>query len=168
MKDEGLLKNKAAELRQDFDGSFAEEPHAASTQTEDLLSIRIDNDPYALRLTEIAGLFADRAITPLPGPAPELLGIAGIRGAMIPIYDLRRLLGYAGNGAPRWFVLTANATIGLSFDQFEAHLRLPHAAIVREERADTAIREVARNAQSILPIIHLPSVLGMIEKRGRG
>jgi len=34
---------------------------------------------------------------------PELLGIMGFRGAMVPVYDLRALCGYAAGAAPRWW-----------------------------------------------------------------
>jgi len=158
-------------LRRAFDNSFAEPLRVESDQLEDLLSILVAGDAYALRLAEISGLFVDRRVTPLPGPLPELLGIAGFRGAMIPVYDLGTLLGYPGVRTPRWLVLSATqARIGLAFDQFDGHVRLPRAAITAEDRVETArrhAREIARTANGARPVLDLPSILDAIGKRAR-
>ena len=55
------LPGGADELRRAFDRSFAEAPGGApeADALESLLAIRVGGDPYALRLSEIAGLFAD-------------------------------------------------------------------------------------------------------------
>ncbi len=87
------VTGRAAELRDAFDRVFAEAHPPAPPPSEDLLAIRIASEPYALRLTEIAGLFADRKITPVAGRVSALLGIAGFRGLIVPVYDLQVLLG---------------------------------------------------------------------------
>src|SRR5215218_10100104 len=85
--------NRAAELREAFDRSFAQLATSEADVVESLLGIRIGTDPYGLRLGELSGLFADKKITRLPSPVSELLGIAGFRGAVLPVYDLGMLLG---------------------------------------------------------------------------
>ena len=67
----------AAELRRDFDRSFAEMPSPGKSSVEDLLAIRLGVQDYALRLSEIAGLFAGKKITPVPGGHRAQLGIVG-------------------------------------------------------------------------------------------
>jgi len=44
-------------------------------------------------MAEVSGLFADKKVTRLPSPVSELSGIAGLRGAVLPVYDLAMLLG---------------------------------------------------------------------------
>ena len=170
MADELRVEATAESLRRAFDNSFAEPLRVASDRLEDLLAIHVASDPYALRLSEITGLFVDRRITPLPGPMPELLGIAGFRGVMIPVYDLGALCGYPGARAPRWLVLSGTETgVGLAFDQFDGHVRLPREAIAPEDRVDASrghAREVARTASGARPIIQLSSVLDAIRARG--
>jgi len=160
--------SRAETLRRAFDRSFAEALRIETTPFEDLLAIRVASHPYAVRLAGISGLFADRVITPLPSPVSDLLGIAGFRGVVVPVYDLRGLLGYEGGGAPRWLVLTAGETrLGLAFDQFDGHLRLPRETIATDDRADGArayAREIARSEEGARPILHLPSLLGAIRK----
>jgi purine-binding chemotaxis protein CheW len=163
------LAGRAEALRHAFDRSFAT-AHAVATQArDDLLAIRLGDDRYAIRVDGIGGLFADRQVTPLPGPLSELLGIAGLRGALIPVYDLRLLLGYPGGGTPRWLVLaTAGAPLGLAFDHLEGHLHLPRSAITVAARPDAAarhVREVAQTADGARPIVNLPSLLAAITRR---
>jgi chemotaxis signal transduction protein len=156
-------------LRRAFDRSFSEAPVTRATELDDLLDIRVGPDPYAIHLDQVTGVFADKPVTPLPGSFSDLLGIAGFRGAIVPVYDLRILLGYAGGGSQRWLILTAGQTrIALAFDQFEGHSRVARTAIV-EEGGGVAqrhyVREVVRTASLARPIVHLPSILEVIRKR---
>jgi len=157
---------RAESLRRSFDRSFAAAEQVETARLEDLLTIRVGDHPYAIRLVEIAGLFTARRITPLPSPVPELLGLAGFRGVAIPVYDLRALLGHGRDGAPRWLVLMAGETrLGLAFDRLDGHLRLPDQAIAKDDRAnggrDVAHR-VAGTGDAARPILHLPSLLDAI------
>lgn len=162
---------RSSELRQEFDRSFAGAPDARTIELDDLLDIRVALDPYAIHLDQVTGVFADKPVTPLPGSFPELLGIAGFRGAMVPVYDLRTLLGYPRGGSQRWLILTAGETrIALAFDQFEGHSRVARTAIAEDLGGETQrhhVREVVRTADFIRPIVHLPSILEAIRKRAR-
>jgi purine-binding chemotaxis protein CheW len=115
---------EAAELSRAFDRSFAELPRRDTTVRHDFLAVKIGGDPYAVRISEIAGLYADKKITPVPARITTLLGIAAFRGVIVPVHDLRTLFGYASTGAPRWLVVTAQLPVALAFDGFAGHLRL--------------------------------------------
>ena len=117
-----------------------------------------------LRLGELSGLFADKKVTWLPSPVSELRGIAGFRGAVLPVYDLGMLLGCPRAAAPRWMVVTAAARIGLAFEGFDGYLSVRDAVIVPEARTETRewhVREILR-AGFARPIIYLPSILEAI------
>jgi purine-binding chemotaxis protein CheW len=161
---------RAEELRRDFDRSFAAAPRGDAEVLVDLLAIRVAGDPYALRLSEVAGLFADRVVTPLPSPVSELRGLAGFRASLVPVYDLRPLLGYPGAETLRWMVTTAGGTLlALAFDGFDAHVRVPRAALaVADTETRGPVREVARTPDGARPVVHLPSVLEAIRARARG
>lgn len=159
------IEHSAQGLKRAFDGSFASAPERRDADTEDFLAIRLGGDPYALRLREISGLFADRRISPLPSGLAELLGIAGFRGTILPVYDLRALLGYPASSTPRWLVTSADKPLSFAFDAFEGHMRLERSVIVQHADARrTHVRELARG-ELARPIIRLVSVLETVEQR---
>jgi chemotaxis signal transduction protein len=158
---------RAQALREAFDRSFSDVRRVETEATVDLLMIRVGADAYALRLVEVAGLFVDRAVTPLPTLVPELLGIAGFRATLVPVYDLRLLLGYSTGEAPRWMASTAGQpTVGLAFDRFEQHVRVPRAALAPDDSlARRHIGQVARTVDGARPVVDISSVLGAVKVR---
>ncbi|HTT79626.1 MAG TPA: chemotaxis protein CheW [Stellaceae bacterium] len=169
MSDDGLLSaGGVLRLRDAFDRSFAEARRPDPPAIEKLLAIRSGPEPYALRLSEIAGLYADRKITPLPGSVPALLGIAGFRGAIVPVYDLPALLGHRPEEAARWLVTAAGAPIAFAFAALDGHLQVaPDAIVAREEAAQPLlyVREFARTAEIMRPIVHLRSVVDAVRRQ---
>ena len=133
MSDNGERQSdRAAALRREFDDAFGRASLLSDRDGVELLAVRVCADAHAIRLSETAGLFADRRITPVPGPLPELLGMVGLRGAIVPVYDLRLLLGHAPATPPRWLVLAAGGHVGLAFDKLDRHVVVPRASIVAE------------------------------------
>jgi len=117
-------------LRRAFDQSFRAPPPGEEEETEDLLQLRIGGQALAVRLSEIAGLIQGRTPVPLPAAAPGLLGLAGIRGALWPVFDLAVLLGEPPAQDPRWLLLCgAGAPVALAFSLFEGHLRLARSVV---------------------------------------
>jgi purine-binding chemotaxis protein CheW len=163
------IAGRAAELRLAFDRAFAEPVRLDTALREDLLAVRVDTQAFAIRLSEIAGLFADKKITPVPGSHAALCGVAGFRGAIVPVYDLQIILGHsrvAGTATPRWLVIAAAAPVGLAFAAFEGQLRIARDAIVPQPpRAETRsyAREFVGARNFVGPILHLPSVLEAIK-----
>jgi hypothetical protein len=130
--------------------------------TEDFLAVRAGGRPYALRLAHIAGLFAGRAVTPLPSSAPALLGAAGFRGNVVAVYDLRVLLAEPADAAPGWLALPAAVPgLALAFDGFEGHFR------VARGEATPAPAELIEIAGVIRPIVDVPAVSAGIVDRAR-
>jgi chemotaxis signal transduction protein len=135
----GSIAERLVDLREAFDRSFVEPTQPNLIETEDLLAIRVNDRPYAVRLSTIASLAADRPITALPGAPPRLLGVAALRGVVVPVYDLADLLGLSRSTPPRWTILTAaEPPMALAFDGVDGHLRLPREAI--STRTDGAAR----------------------------
>jgi chemotaxis signal transduction protein len=163
---ETSLSSRAAELARAFDDAFAEAPQPPASQRVDVLAIRLGGAAYALRLPELAGVFARRTIRALPSPLPELLGLVSIRAAILPVYDLAALLGLERREAP-WLVVAAQAPVAFAFEDMEGYWRLPSEAIVPAAPGTTggAISELVQSAEALRPVIHLPVLLSGIAAR---
>jgi len=125
------------EMRRRFDAVFAAPPAPRAAAITSFLGLRIGGDGFVLRIQALSGLAAARTIVPLPGAAPAMLGLAGIRGLVVPVFSLSALMGY-GSQPPRWFALCAGQggdTIAFSFSDFDGYLE----ALVSDVRADDSI-----------------------------
>ena len=155
-------------LRHAFDRSFAEPSRDGRTTTDDFLMVRIGSDSYAIRLSDVAGLFLDKAITRLPTRYPALVGTAGFRGSILPVYELAVLLGCPPTTAlSRWMVLAAKTPVALTLNGFDGHLRIARQASAPRasgsEPLRPHLREVVRTPDGVRPILNLQSVVNAIK-----
>jgi purine-binding chemotaxis protein CheW len=154
-------------LRDAFDGSFAAAVAAEPPAQLDFLTIRVAGDPYALRLSEVQSLHAERKLVAAPSLLPGLLGVAGFRGVLTPVYDLSSLLGYAQPGAAKWLVVAQHAEpIGFAFEVFDAHLRIDSAQVSgTEAEGEGALRGAVQTGGRAVPLLHLPALIEAILRR---
>jgi purine-binding chemotaxis protein CheW len=159
---------RAAEMRRDFDRAFAEPLRLDGAAMDELLAIRVGEKRYAMRSSEIVGLHAGKKTTRVPGGDAALLGIAGFRGAIVPVYDLGIVLGHPRNDTPRWLVVASVSPVALAFTAFEGQLRVSRDEIVSRlghPDAPACAREFVRAQRFSGPILHLPTVLEAINAR---
>jgi purine-binding chemotaxis protein CheW len=167
------VASKAAELRSAFDRARAVPSiPAAGERIENLLAIRVSGDAFAIRLSEISGIATDRKIVAFPSPISELLGVAGIRGRLIPMYSLAALLGYSAYaGQGRWLVLCGTEEpVGLVINDFEGYVRVPLAQVYtagQREGASTHVKHVVRTADMVRGVVSIPLILEIIQRRCR-
>lgn len=151
----------ARSLRDKFDASFAVAHESKAIAELDFLAVRIGGDAYALPLAELAGVFADRPITPAPSRSAALIGLAGVRSSIVPVFDLGVLLGYARSASPRWIVICNQ--IGFAFEVLEGHVRVETSAITSQaSRPHTS--EVARMNGQLRSIIRLSSIVSAVSR----
>jgi chemotaxis signal transduction protein len=162
------IEQKLSALRQEFDRSFTRGAAGTRQAELDFLAIRVAGDPYALRLSEVRSLHADRKLVPAPSLLPELLGLSGFRSILTPVYDLAQLLGYGPEPALRWLVVAEGASpIAFAFGGFDSHLRVQSERVSAPgtEGGDAAIGGAVQNAGITLPLLHLPSLVEAIAQR---
>lgn len=165
--------NQAAQLRQVFDRTFALPPSLASPEVEDLLTIRVAGDPYAIRLLDIAGIVTGRRVVSVPAVTPDLLGLAGIRGGIVPVFGLSSILGYGPDpGSPRWMILCGSEEpIALAFSDFEGYLRLPTSALHADENFRATcehvkyVNQVATTPDGVRAIISISLIMATTRNR---
>jgi purine-binding chemotaxis protein CheW len=157
-------------LRAEFDGAFARAPAARPGEVS-LLALRAGGEPVAVRVLDVAGLLPAGRVAPVPSRRAELLGVAGLRGTILPVYALARLLGRPADEA-RWMLLAATDAGGLervafACEGFEGHVTVPaadvHAATGGGVRAHVAA--VVRVGGGFRPLLHVPSLVRAVTGR---
>lgn len=157
---------RAEELRREFDRSFMEPVSQGAAETIPFVGIHLGGEPYALRVADIGGLHGHVVIVPCPTPLPELIGLAGFRGALVPVYDLAALFGHPAS-AGRWLALAADRTVAYAFDEFDAQFRALPDAVNADQRPDgrAHIKSTVRHGGGLWPIIDLPALTTTIKDR---
>jgi len=155
------LSRQAQTLKRDFDRSFAQPMRPPLPQTLDLLRVRLGGDPWAVPLADVAGLHSGKRVTPVPGRARGLLGLAGFRGVLAAVYDLPALIGLAPVGAPRWLLLAVDRPVAFAFNELEGHLRIEASTILPLglEGGTAWTRGFIEDGPLRRPILHLPALL---------
>ena len=165
--DNTAAQARALAWRESFDQSFVRAPEDRTVELHDYLAIQAGGGRYALRLTEVAGLQALDGLTPCPSRRAELLGLSSFRGKVLPVYDLSALLGTgAERKRPAWWIAARDGPLGLAFDVFEHHLRLPGNAVARAGAADACLftGETLHSEELVRPIVSIPSILQHIRE----
>lgn len=124
------LDDRLLALRREFDQSFASVSGTQEDHFVQLLGITVAGHAYALPLTGVRGLLANRPIVPLPTSEASFAGVIGHRSMVVPVFDLATLLGYPAPLERRWIALigTSDLPIGMGFEQFDAQLRVPRSS----------------------------------------
>lgn len=165
----GLALPEIEKLRDGFDRGFAEPPQRRSSAMEEFLLVSAGGTPLAFRLTDVGALHSGKTVVPVPIRVSELLGVAAFRNAVLPIYDLRALLGLEAKRSPRWIVATrSESAVGLAFDAFVRHIRIRPEEITRD--ADSTAGRYTRGAVAaggMHPIVDVASLLSAIGQRAR-
>lgn len=153
-----------ATLRRDFDHAFASPPAVAGEESERLLSIRVAGDPFALRLRDISELVAQYRAVAIPSRTAALLGIAGLKGRLVPVFSLAVLLGYPGSSeSGRWLAVCGGThPLGLAFSEFEKYLLVPRSAISAAHEARQFAKEIVQVGTDSRLVINIGQVLSQV------
>jgi chemotaxis signal transduction protein len=165
---EAEQRSRAAELRRNFDALFTEAAAEPAAGEESFLAVTVGGDPYALPVAQIGGLARDRSLVPLPDAPPDFAGLAGLRGAVLPVWDLAGLLGYAP-AAGRWVAVAAGEPAwGLAFEGFDGYLRLASGGLRPQQGQGPAaafIRQAFEGAQGLRPVLDLGLLRQAVQAR---
>ncbi len=159
----------AAELRREFDSSFAAPLPGPGEGRESLIALNVAGEALAVRTLHLAGVAKRRRIVPVPTHVAGLLGIAAIRGGLLPVYDLAAILGLpapAGEGS--WLMLTgAETPIGLVFDEFEGQVEIERACLYESAGSGSSqhLRLMARIGAGRRAVIDIPGLVAEVRQR---
>jgi len=91
MEEEKKEEPSFAELaEEELKHAFAEE---VLEKKLDYLVFSISGENYALQLEELKEVIKPKSITPIPSAPPHIIGIISLRGIIVPIIDIKKILG---------------------------------------------------------------------------
>jgi purine-binding chemotaxis protein CheW len=164
------LLERVAELRDAFDRSFAMPTGNRAEVRRMFLVLAVGAERYAIALDAILGIEKHRKIVPLPLHAPGLMGLAGFRGQLVPVFSLAALLRAAEATEPSpWLVFCKGPTpMALAFDQFAGSERVAGSDIYTTEAKEglsPLATQTVRIGTMNLPILDIPSVAAAARQR---
>jgi chemotaxis signal transduction protein len=85
------------------------EQRAAQRKSESiaLVTFRLGRDIYALPATQVTGVLAGQPLVPIPSTPDHLLGVTHFRGEILPVFDLKVMLGLTETPAAPDYLLIA-------------------------------------------------------------
>jgi purine-binding chemotaxis protein CheW len=74
---------------------------------------------FAIDLRHVREVFELESITPVPGMPASLVGVANLRGTVVPLADLRPSLGVPASATPKYAVVVRQGTqqVGILIDE---------------------------------------------------
>jgi len=114
---------------------MAAERVEAGTADEQLVVFQINEGWFAFRLADVAEIIRPPALARMPLAPPSLLGLANLRGAVLPVVSVRRLLGQSDappDEATRVIVIDPGAPIGFMVDAVTNLLAVPARRVERD------------------------------------
>lgn len=88
--------------------SVPEQPK--STDVLRVCLIELGQERFAIDLRQVREVFEPESVTPVPGMPDALVGVTNLRGAIIPLADLRRALGVSVSAMPKYAVVVRHGT----------------------------------------------------------
>ena len=78
----------------------------------------VGGECFAVDLRHVREVFELDSVTPVPGMPASLLGVANLRGTIIPLADLREMLGVSLATSPRYVIVVRHEAlqVGLLID----------------------------------------------------
>lgn len=74
-------------------------------QTLQVCLITVSGEPLAVDLRHVQEVFEVESVTPVPGMPPALVGVTNLRGVVMPLVDLRLVVGLPEGGPPPRFAV---------------------------------------------------------------
>jgi purine-binding chemotaxis protein CheW len=105
-----------------------ERSHEQGGRTAQVLAFRVGGERYAVKIERIDEVLEIKGLSPLLGAPRQLLGAMVARSRVIPVLDLRQLLGLEGGGMSDLtrVVVVGNDEdlLGLAVEEIEGKLEL--------------------------------------------
>jgi len=87
-------------LRQRAESLAAEQAQSADEMHDDVLLFSLGEESYGVRIGQVREIYNEYAITPIPCVPDFIVGVINIRGEIVSVTDLSKLMGAGGAVEP--------------------------------------------------------------------
>jgi len=134
---------------------------------EPMIAFRTAGVALAVRVHHITGITKRGVILPVPSTVPELLGVAVVRGVLVPVFNLAALLGLPPSAELQWFLLTNRETpVAFAFDGLDGRVEVERAHLYVDETASQRkhTHELAEVGSTVRAVIDVPGLMEAIRQ----
>jgi chemotaxis signal transduction protein len=159
--------NRVAELRSAFDRTFQVAYQRKTKDVEPMIAFRTAGAALAVSAKHITEVIKRGFILPVPSVVSELLGVAVVRGMLVPVFNLATLLELPPSGEPQWFMLTNRETpVAFAFDGLEGRVEVERAHLYAEEASSRRkhIHQLAEVGSVVRAVIDVSSLMESIRQ----
>lgn len=146
---------------------------SAARSIIELLAFWVADEEYAIDIVEIQEIIKVPLITELPRAHEAVLGIISLRGTIVPVVDLRKVLRLeeraVGRPARILVVRAGDEPVGLLVDRvtsvvrFEAEKIEPTPRTMRRQTTDELVRGVGRVGTRLIIVLDVNSVVNVMD-----
>ncbi len=105
----------------------------ADGNARELVAFRIDGEEFAVDVASVQEINRAAELTRIPNAPSHIQGVMNLRGKLVPVVDLRRMLGFQAKTSDRQtriMVIEINGMVaGFLVDSVSEVLRLPESAV---------------------------------------
>jgi purine-binding chemotaxis protein CheW len=156
---------------QQFDS--AKGPVPAEAQVRVCL-VSLGGELFAIDLHSVSEVFEVGLVTPVPGMPQVLVGVANLRGLVIPLVDLRSLLGLPATGPTLPYAVVVRHGAQLLALLVE---RVPEIQTIQRDQFLPAVQNAQGNSKSFVTavlciedrmggVLEIPTVFEQVEGKG--
>jgi purine-binding chemotaxis protein CheW len=146
--------------------------HSSPDVPPRLCLLRFGDERLAVDLSHVSEVFKIGSITPVPGMPPLLVGVANLRGTIVPLVDLRPVLGAPDSSAPKYAAVMRDGVryVGVLIDEvpdlvtheLEDALDAPLDEAVRQRPFLAGFLKLAGHAVGMMDV---PRLFDVVEDR---
>jgi purine-binding chemotaxis protein CheW len=154
-----------------------QEPELPQEQELEMLAFLLGTEEYVVPVDRVREVLTPREVTPVPHAPDHILGVCSLRGAVLPLVDLRRRLGLgraAGDEKSRIVVVSLGPddTVGLAVDRVRGVVRIAPSSLrpapETVEEGGELLKGIARKDDRLLILLDVEAAVGTVAPGRQG
>ncbi len=154
-----LSPERRREVLADRARALAGSRHEERRETVSVLSFRVGGERYAVPIEAVDHVLESKGLCPLPGAPRYVLGALLSRSRVVPVLDLRQVLGLEGGGmsdlARVVVVEVAEEFFGLAAEEVDGRQELPRADLSHPPPGPFTFLTRDRTTKELLMVLDL-------------